>query len=63
MELEVLVVGDEIVSGIRNDTNSDHIAQRMFECGLHVSRVTEVRDRAAEIGEAVGVRRLAARAC
>ena len=49
MQLEVLVVGDEIVSGVRNDTNSDHVARRLFEYGLQVARVTQVRDRADEI--------------
>ncbi len=52
MDVEILVVGDEIVSGLRNDTNSDHVAQQLAGCGLHVGRVTQVRDRPEEIRDA-----------
>jgi nicotinamide-nucleotide amidase len=49
MQVEILVVGDEIVSGVRSDTNSNHVARRLFDCGLQVTRVTQVRDRGDEI--------------
>lgn len=52
MRVEILIVGDEIVSGLRTDTNSAYMATRLFDLGLQVAQVTQVRDRADEIGVA-----------
>jgi nicotinamide-nucleotide amidase len=50
--VEVLVVGDEIVSGATADTNSGAVARALFEQGYCVSQVTQVGDRAADITRA-----------
>jgi nicotinamide-nucleotide amidase len=50
---EVVSVGDEILSGATVDTNSGFTARALFEIGVAVERVTQVRDRAADIQEAV----------
>ena len=52
MIIEVLVVGDEIVSGVTADTNSGSVARALFERGHFVSRVTHVGDRAADVAQA-----------
>jgi nicotinamide-nucleotide amidase len=43
--VEILVVGDEILSGQTTDTNSGYAARQLRAAGLEVTRVTEVGDR------------------
>src|SRR5262245_14436954 len=44
MSVEVLVVGDEILTGATQDTNSAFVARVLFEAGILLARVTVVGD-------------------
>lgn len=48
-----MAIGDELLSGFTLDTNSHWIAQRLRLLGHPLKRVTQIRDRQAEIVEAV----------
>jgi nicotinamide-nucleotide amidase len=52
MSIEVLAVGDELLSGATIDTNSNWIARELFTLGLKPARVTQVGDAAADLGDA-----------
>jgi nicotinamide-nucleotide amidase len=47
----VVAIGDELVGGFTLDTNSHWLAERLRLLGYPVKRVTEIRDRPAEIVE------------
>jgi len=47
----ILAIGDELVGGFTLDTNSHWMAERLRLLGYPVKRVTQVRDRPAEIVE------------
>jgi molybdenum cofactor synthesis domain-containing protein len=49
----IVAIGDELVSGFTLDTNSHWIAQRLRILGYPVKRVSQIRDRPAEIVEQV----------
>lgn len=49
MNVEVLVVGDEVLAGITQDTNSAYIAREMQKVGIHLQRVSQIGDVAADI--------------
>jgi molybdenum cofactor synthesis domain-containing protein len=49
----IIAIGDELVSGFTLDTNSHWMAQRLRSLGYPVKRVTQIRDRPAEIVEQV----------
>ncbi len=49
----IIAIGDELVSGFTLDTNSHWIAQRLRVLGYPVKRVSQIRDRPAEIVEQV----------
>ena len=53
MTASILAIGDELLSGYTLDTNSHWIAQRLRALGVPLKRVTQLRDREAEIVEAV----------
>ena len=36
-QAEILVIGDEVISGFIVDTNSKYLGQRIFELGMRVS--------------------------
>jgi molybdenum cofactor synthesis domain-containing protein len=48
-----VAIGDELVSGFTLDTNSHWMAERLRILGYPVKRVTQIRDRPAEIIEQV----------
>jgi nicotinamide-nucleotide amidase len=50
--IEVLSVGDELLAGTTQDTNSSFIARELFALGLGLSRVTLVGDTAADLRQA-----------
>ena len=61
----LIAVGDEILSGYTQDTNSHQLAGRLFQAGYAVRRIEVVGDQPAAIGSAVrralaepGVRRV-----
>ncbi|MEK9628815.1 MAG: competence/damage-inducible protein A [Nitrospinota bacterium] len=43
-QAEIIVIGDEVISGLIVDTNSKYLAQRIFELGLSVSCITKIGD-------------------
>jgi molybdenum cofactor synthesis domain-containing protein len=47
----IVAIGDELVGGFTLDTNSHWLAERLRLLGYPVKRVTQVRDRPAEIVE------------
>ena len=49
----IVAIGDELVGGFTLDTNSHWMAERLRLLGYPVKRVTQVRDRPAEIVEQV----------
>src|SRR6202022_2205204 len=49
----IVAIGDELVSGFTLDTNSHWMAERLRILGYPVKRVTQIRDRPAEIVEQV----------
>ena len=51
MTSSVVAIGDELVGGFTLDTNSHWLAERLRLLGYPVKRVTEIRDRPAEIVE------------
>ncbi len=53
MNVEIIVIGDELLIGQVTDTNSGWIAREMNRIGWEVTEITTVRDRAGEITEAM----------
>ncbi len=53
MQVEIIVIGDELLIGQVTDTNSGWIARELNRVGWEVTEVTIVRDRAKEITEAI----------
>src|SRR5260370_41138163 len=49
----LVAIGDELVGGFTLDTNSHWIAERLRILGYPVKRVSQIRDRPAEIVEQV----------
>ncbi len=41
---EILVIGDEVISGLIVDTNSKYLGERIYESGAGVSRITKIGD-------------------
>jgi len=52
-QAEILVIGDEVISGLIVDTNSKYLGQRIFDLGIGVSRITKIGDDALVIEECV----------
>ncbi|MCS7117968.1 MAG: molybdopterin-binding protein [Thaumarchaeota archaeon] len=50
---EIVVVGNEVLNGEVLDTNSNWLAKRLYSSGLHLKRVTAVRDNLREISAAI----------
>jgi competence/damage-inducible protein CinA-like protein len=50
--IEVLAVGDELLTGATSDTNSTFIARELFALGHSLARVTVVGDAPGPLGEA-----------
>lgn len=53
MFAEIITVGDELLIGQVTDTNSAWMGRELNKAGIEIIRITSVRDRAAEITEAV----------
>jgi len=52
-QAEILVVGDEVISGLIVDTNSKYLGERIHELGIGVSRITKIGDDFSTIKECV----------
>ena len=52
-QAEILVIGDEVISGFIVDTNSKYLGQRIFELGMRVSHITKIGDDSLAIQECV----------
>ena len=50
---ELVVIGDEVVSGLILDRNSQFLGERIHELGVQVSRITTVGDSASVIEDCV----------
>ncbi|WP_272960865.1 competence/damage-inducible protein A [Barnesiella viscericola] len=53
MNVEIIVIGDELLIGQVTDTNSGWIARELNHVGWEVTEITTVRDRAREITDAL----------
>ncbi len=53
MASSIIAIGDELVGGFTLDTNSHWLAERLRMLGYPVKRVTQIRDKPAEIVEQV----------
>lgn len=42
---EVLIIGNEIITGRIADTNSNFIARKLFELGINLTRITTINDK------------------
>ena len=49
----ILVIGDEILSGRTQDTNSNHIAKKMTEIGINISDIRVIPDNKEIIIESI----------
>ena len=56
MNVEVIVIGDELLIGQVTDTNSGWIARELNHIGWEVTEITTVRDRSREITDALLLR-------
>ena len=50
---ELVVIGDEVISGLILDRNSQYLGEKIHELGIEVSRVTTVGDTALVIEDCV----------
>jgi nicotinamide-nucleotide amidase len=50
---EILVIGDEVISGLIVDTNSKYLGERIYDSGAGVSRITKIGDDFSIIEECV----------
>jgi nicotinamide-nucleotide amidase len=50
---EILVIGDEVISGLIVDTNSKYLGERIYESGAGVLRITKIGDDFSTIEECV----------
>jgi competence/damage-inducible protein CinA-like protein len=53
MSIEVLAVGDELLSGATLETNAQFTARELFDLGLRIERITVVGDEAAALRDAL----------
>ena len=52
-QAEVIVIGDEVISGLIHDTNSKYLGERIHELGIGISRITKIGDDFFTIEECV----------
>ena len=52
-QAEVIVIGDEVISGLIVDTNSKYLGERIHELGIGVSRITKIGDDFSTIEECI----------
>lgn len=55
LRVSILVIGDEILGGFVQDTNSGWLAQRLQVLGVPLDRIETVPDETEAIGEALGI--------
>ena len=53
MDVEIIAIGNELLLGETVDTNSSHVARRLAELGVRVSRVTVVPDHRVRMRQAL----------
>lgn len=53
MRIDIVIIGDEILSGETHDSNSHTIAKKLTEIGIKTGRITVVGDTIEEISNAV----------
>ena len=53
MNVEILVIGNEILIGKTQDTNSNWLAKRITKYGHHLNRITAIGDKIDEIGTTI----------
>ena len=53
VKAEILVIGDEVVSGLIFDSNSKYLGERIYELGVGVSHITKIGDDFAIIKECI----------
>ena len=53
MQVEILVIGNEILIGKFQDTNSNWMAKRIAKYGHHLTRITSIGDDKKEISKAI----------
>ena len=52
MDVEIITIGDEIVTGHITDTNAGYIARRLTQAGFHIKYHSSVGDSTDEMEEA-----------
>lgn len=52
-QAEVLVIGDEVISGLIVDTNSKYLGEKIHELGIGISRITKIGDDFSVVEECV----------
>ena len=52
---EIIIIGNEITSGLIQETNSRYLGDRLHSAGIGVSRITKVGDDKDEIALATRV--------
>ena len=52
---ELVVIGDEVVSGLILDRNSQYLGEKIHELGIEVSRITTVGDSASTIEDCINL--------
>lgn len=53
IQVELLIIGNEILSGHTLDTNSQWLAEQLLQMGLFVQQITVIRDDVKTIGSAI----------
>ena len=53
MNIEVITIGNELISGTVVDTNSSFIAERLLSLGIEVRRITSIGDNEADITDSL----------
>lgn len=53
LQAEILTIGNEVISGLIQDTNARKLASRLNEIGVWVSRFTSIGDDRAAILEEI----------
>ncbi|MCK4966113.1 damage-inducible protein CinA, partial [bacterium] len=53
MRVDIVIIGDEILSGETHDSNSHSIVKKLTEIGIKTGRITVVGDTKEEISNAV----------
>jgi len=52
-QAEIIAIGNEIISGLIQDTNSRYLSKQLYLLGINVSRITAVGDDKGSISKVV----------